>query len=349
MLGHTYPASGIFAEPAAHMRASIDATVQATNVAGGIAGRPLKVVSLDDGYEPQRSLANARTLVSEHGAIALICPLGVPNIGLLMPWAEQQRVPLIGARSGADTQRDYQRFTFFNVATFGDEVRYIARHLDTIGVRRVAVAAMANPTGSDIERQFEAATGKHGLDRVTSQVFDASGKDAADTSRSIMESRPGAVLVAGGGQGAIELVRQLLLAKMPSSGIYCISIIGTEQLLRALGSMGNGIVITQVMPRLNDPRYPVGRHYTQTLKRIPDAEPTLIGLEAFLSMQIVLTGLLRSTSKEGPTLTGATLTSALERLGTQDIGGFRIEYDQRSHHGTRYVDVGIAMGGRIVR
>lgn len=350
VLGHTYPATGIFAEPAAHMKAAIDASVLAHNASGGVHGRPLKVVSLDDGYEPPRSLANAQALVRDHGAVALISPLGVPNIGLLMPWADRAQVPLIGARSGADSQRGYQRHTFFNVATFGDEMRYIARHLDTIGVRKVAVAAMNNPTGSGIARQFDEAARKHQLDLATNQVFEASGQDAAEAAGQLMAKKPAAVLVAGGGRGAIELVRQLLLAKMPSSGIYCISIIGTEQLLRDLGAPGNGIVITQVMPRLNDPRFPVGEHYAKTLQRLQGQPPTtLIGLEAFLSMQIALIGLTRSTSRDGPPPTGRGLALALERQGALDLGGFRVEYSPRSHHGTRFVDVGIAMNGRIVR
>jgi hypothetical protein len=157
------------------------------------------------------------------------------------------------------------------------------------------------------------------------------------------------VLVAGGGQGAIELVRQLLLEKMPAAGIYCPSIIGTELLLRTVGSLGNGIVVTQVMPSLKDRRFPVGSHYVDVLRHIPGAEPALIGLEAFLSMQIALRGLARSTTAGGVAPSGVALSAALERLGTLDIGGFRVQYDRRNHHGTRFVDIGITLDGRIVR
>lgn len=345
VLGHTYPATGIFAEPAASMKAALDAAVHSTNADGGVLGRPIRLISLDDAYEPPRSLANAKALVSEHGAVALIAPLGVANIGLLMPWAEAQRIPLIGARSGADSQRGYRRHTFFNAATFGDEVRYIARHLDTISVRRIAMAAMHNPTGQDIARHFTEATGPRRLDLVESLVFDPAGSDAASTAQRLAAARPGAVVVAGGGLGAVELIGQLLAARFPAAGIYCLSLIGTELLLRTLGAQGNGIVITQVMPRLEDRRYPVGMQYKESLGRHSGAEPTLIGLEAYIGAQIAFRGLARA----GHPPTGAALATALERLGTLDIGGFRVRYDGTSHHGTRFVDVGIAMDGRIVR
>lgn len=345
VLGHTYPASGIFAEPAAQMKAAINAAVRTANERGGLAGRPVKVVSLDDGYDPQRSLANADTLVNQHGAVALICPLGVPTVGALMPWAEARQVPLIGARSGADGQRAYRRYTFFNVASFGDEVRYVARHLDTIGVRNVAVAAMDNPTGADIGGQFASVTGKHRLKTVIDLRFDASGNDAASVAKTVAAQQPKAVLIAGGGKGAIALVQELLKARVAPGSLYGISIIGTDQLLPAVGSAGNGMVITQVMPKLGDARFPIGDRYAKALAGVTDKPPTLIGLEAYLSVQIALAGL----SRAGPLANGASLARALEALGPQDFGGFGMGYDSGSHHGTRYVDISLAMNGRLVR
>lgn len=344
VLGHVYPATGIFAQPAAQMKAAIDAAVLAANARGGIAGQPLKVVSLDDEYQPAKSLAAAQALVRDQGAIALVCPLGAPTVGQLMPWAEANGVPLIGARSGADSQRAYRRFTFFNVATFGDEVRYIARHLDTIDLRRVGLAAMNNPTGAEIADQFQAVAGQHRLDVATPQRFEASGTDAPAVARALVAARPQAVLVAGGGLGAIELIRQLLQAGMPPTGLYCISIIGPEQLMAALGTACNGVVITQVMPRLGDVNHPITADYPSALARLAQPAPSLVGLEAFISMQVAITGLRLSSAASG-----AALALALERAGPLNLGGFRVRYDTQSHHGTRYVDIGLAMNGRLVR
>ena len=54
-------------------------------------------------------------------------------------------------------------------------------------------------------------------------------------------------------------------------------------------------------------------------------------------------------SRNDGALTPTTLIDSLERLGRFDIGGFRLEYDTTSHHGTRYVDLGIWNGARLVR
>jgi branched-chain amino acid transport system substrate-binding protein len=345
VLGHTYPASGIFADTAAEMKAAIDAAALAANAAGGIAGRPVGIVSLDDGYEPERTLANAQRLAAQHGAVALIAPIGTPNLEALAPWAERTGTPLIGARTGADSQRTYRRQVFFNIASFGDEVRHVARHLDTIGVHRVAIGAMGNASGQEIVRHFLEAALERGITTVEVAGFHPAGKDAAVAARRLLEAKPGAVLLAGGGEGAVALTRALLDAGWSASALYALSLQQPQHLHRALGARCDGMVFTQVMPRLGDQRLPLSMQYRAALERVPGAHPTPFGLEGFLSMQIALRAL--QATAHNPT--GPALAAVLDRMGSFDVGGFRLHYDTTTHHGTRYVDLGILNHGRVTR
>jgi ABC-type branched-subunit amino acid transport system substrate-binding protein len=327
------------------MKAAIDGALLAVNAAGGIAGRPLRVVSLDDGYDPQRSLANAQRLSSQHGAVALIAPIGTPNVEALAAWAAGTGTPLIGARTGADSQRVYRRHVFFNVASFGDEVRHIAQHLATIGVRRVAVAAMDNPTGEDIAQQFHEAGASHRIETTTVARFRPAATGARDVAGRLLASKPRAVLLAGGGRGAVELVRGLLDAGWNAQDIYALSLQQPSHLHRALGERCNGMVFTQVMTRLDDARLGLVAQYRAALDRVPGSTPTLFGLEGFLSMQIAL----RALAATPQDTRGAAITAALEHMESFDVGGFRLRYDRTTHHGTRYVDLGILSRGRVTR
>lgn len=345
VFGHTYPASGIFADTAAEMKAAIDAAILAANAAGGVGGRPVRVVSLDDGYDPQRSVTNAEILRAEHGAVALLAPVGAPNLAALMPWAEQQRVPLIGARSGADSQRSYHRYVFFVIGSFGDEVRHIARHLGTIGQRRIAVAAMDNPTGHDVARQFTAAAKEQQLDEVASFRFDLNGRNAEEVARGMVDAGPQAILLAGGGQGAIAVADALLTAGVAASSLYCVSLVQPLHVHRRLSDRSNGMVFTQVVPKPEDSRLPIMAQYRQALSSVPGSRATPFGFEGFLAAQVGLRGLAHAGSPP----TGIALASAIERMGSFDIGGLRLQYNGASHHGTRYVDLGILSRGRVTR
>src|SRR6516164_2156160 len=75
--------SAAFEGPAAAlglgMREGILASFNEANAAGGVNGRRLELVSYDDGYEPEKAIANTKRLIGENGVFALIGEVGTPT------------------------------------------------------------------------------------------------------------------------------------------------------------------------------------------------------------------------------------------------------------------------------
>ncbi len=345
VLGHPYPATGPMAELATEMKAALDAAMAEINAQGGVRGRPLKLVSMDDNYDPQRCLAHARHLRTAEGAVALVAPVGSPSLALLMPWAEETRTPIIGARSGAENQRGYHRWTFFNAASSGDEVAYIGKHLATIRALRLGVMFVANATGSDLWQRLSAASQTLGLQPVRAESFAADGKDAARGVKAVLAQTPDAVVVAGGGEGAVQVVRQLRAAGLPAGRIYALSLLHPTQVHAALGAQADGMVFSQVMPSPDDPKLALCASYRRALQRVPGARASAPGLEAYLSMQIAV----RALQQVDDPARGDALVDALERVGNLNAGGLRISFDKAQHRGTRFVELAILSGGRLRR
>ena len=345
VLGHPYPASGAMAEAAGEMKLALDAAAAEINAQGGVRGRPLKLVSMDDAFEPQRCLAHAKHLRAVEGAVALVAPVGGPSLALLQPWAEETRTPIIGPRSGAENQRGYHRWTFFNAASSGDEVAFIGKHLATIRALRFGVLFVANPTGSDLWQRLAAAAQPLGLQPVRAESFAADGKDAARGVKAVLAQTPDAVVVAGGGDAAVQVTRQLLAAGLPAGRIYALSLLHPAQVHRALGAQADGMVFSQVMPSPDDPKIALCASYRKALQKVPDARLSAYGLEAYLSMQIAL----RALQQVDDPARGEALVDALERTGNLNAGGLRISFDKVQHRGTRFVELAILSGGRLRR
>lgn len=69
----------------------------AVNDAGGIGGRPVKVIVMDDQGEPGKSKSMMRELVEEHKVDAVVSAMTTPEtMGSWLSYAEQQGVPIIG-------------------------------------------------------------------------------------------------------------------------------------------------------------------------------------------------------------------------------------------------------------
>src|ERR1700751_1428213 len=97
--------SAAFEGPAAAlglgMREGILAAFNEANTAGGVNGRRLDLISYDDGYEPERAIANTNRLINEDQVFALIGEVGTPTSRAAQPIATAAHVPFIGPFTGA--------------------------------------------------------------------------------------------------------------------------------------------------------------------------------------------------------------------------------------------------------
>src|SRR5947209_6221942 len=65
VIGRSLPLTGPIASYGAAKRDGADAYIHKVNNAGGVAGRQIKLVTLDDAYEPPKAISNLRKLAAE--------------------------------------------------------------------------------------------------------------------------------------------------------------------------------------------------------------------------------------------------------------------------------------------
>ena len=99
-LGGSYPFSGP-ASAYASIASGAKARFEAENAKGGVDGRKIEFITLDDGYEPQRAVTNARRLVEQEKVFALFNTLGTPNNLAIWDYVNQRKVPHLYVATGA--------------------------------------------------------------------------------------------------------------------------------------------------------------------------------------------------------------------------------------------------------
>jgi branched-chain amino acid transport system substrate-binding protein len=80
------------------------------NDQGGVAGRKINFISLDDGYSPPKTVEQVRRLVEEDQVALLFNTLGTPTNSAIYRYVNQKQVPHLFISSGADKWGDYQHF-----------------------------------------------------------------------------------------------------------------------------------------------------------------------------------------------------------------------------------------------
>jgi ABC-type branched-subunit amino acid transport system substrate-binding protein len=316
------------------------------NASGGIHGRKLQLISLDDGYEPERAAANTRKLIDEDKVLALFAYVGTPTSAAALPLFSEARVPFIGAFTGAELLRTpFNRYVFNVRASYFDETEKIVEHLTTTGIRRIAVFYQNDAYGKAGLAGMERALGKRKLAIAASATVERNAVEVAAASRSIHAANPDAVVMISAYKSVATFVR-VMKAAGSTAQFHNVSFVGSKPLATELGADGIGVAVTQVVPFPWSGMLPVTREYAELMKKAGQSDLSFTSLEGYIAARVLVEGLRRA----GREVSREKLVAALEGMSNTDIGGFNINFSPSNHNGSTLVDLTIiGKNGKFMR
>lgn len=344
VIGQSLPLTGAGFPVANRVIAGAMAQVQRINAAGGIHGRRLELVTLDDAGDPHRHAANLQRLVRQRRAVAIVNCLGESSCTAAAEVVRELQVPLIGPMSGARALRAPGVDSVFTLRPDdAREAQALAGQLRSIGIARaLMVADGAEPARA---RALADALQQAGV-QLTRVAVDASADSIRAALRRLETVAPQALVFSLGldGQDALGRLDIGAFTSIPGT-IATMSSAGLTHMTRLF--RGRLIGYTSVVPDPETPRLPVVRDLMRDADAFVGPEAvTFEGLESYLNLRLCTEALQRA----GPMAGGARLASSIEALGVLDMGGFRLMLGPDRHHGSDFVEIGIrARDGRLLR
>src|SRR3954466_14508802 len=126
LLGQTADYSGPQAAPVKETAAAARAYFDRVNAQGGVNGRKIVLESIDDGFDPKRSVENAKKLIDEKNVLALFLFRGTANAEALMPVLQEKKVLMFaGVGSSIKMNEPMNRYMFNLRAPAQIEVRSV--------------------------------------------------------------------------------------------------------------------------------------------------------------------------------------------------------------------------------
>lgn len=346
LVGQFAALSGPAAQLGQRLNVGIQAYFKAVNDQGGVNGRTLRLLTRDDGYEPERAVAAVKGLIEQDQVFALVGAVGTPTGLAAVPVLTAAKVPLVGMFTGAQGLRDpFNRHVFHVRASYFDETERIVQHLTTLGVKRIAVFYQNDAYGKAGLEGVTRALGKRQLKPAATATVERNTVDVAAALNTILPAQPEAVVQIGAYKACAEFIKQAR-GKGYGGQFFNVSFVGSKALADELGAAGMGVVISQVVPFPYIPSSPVVREYQQRMKEAGQTELDFSSMEGFLIGKVFVEGVRRA----GRNLTRDALITALESMKDVNLGGFEISYTPRDHSGSRYTDLTIiGRDGRFVR
>ncbi|HCX81469.1 MAG: hypothetical protein A3E00_06645 [Curvibacter sp. RIFCSPHIGHO2_12_FULL_63_18] len=344
VIGQSLPLSGAGFPAANRVLAGARAQVERINVSGGVLGRALELVTLDDGGDPQRVAANLRVLARQHGAIAIVNCLGERSCVRAAQVSKELRIPLLGPMSGAlQLRKPGINHVFSTRPDDAHEADTLARQLYVIGISKTIV--LADDSEPARTQALISALQRSGQN-VTRMDTDARPETLAAAFKN-MRNSPYQALVIHLGYDTLQTLDQMpasTSAGLPVT-IATLSSGGLTQLTRLFRDRVIGY--TSVVPSLDITRLPIVRDLQRDADAFIGPEAlTFEGLEAYLNLRVCAEALRLA----GPNPDGQRLGVAMENLGVLDAGGIRLMFSPDKHHGSDFVEIGMrTRDGRLLR
>jgi len=308
------------------MRAGIQAAFDEINARGGVHGRKLKLISRDDGYEPERAIAETRKLINEDKVFALIGPVGTPTSAAAQPIATAAHVPFIGPFTGAGFLRNPKLENVVNVrASYGAETEAWIKHLtEDLKIKKIAIFYQDDAFGRAGLDGVKAAMKKRGLELAEEATYERNTVAVKTALLALRRAAPEAVVMVGAYKPCAELIK--LAHKLELNPVFVnISFVGASALAKELGPDGKGVVVSQVVPFPWDTSLKVVGDYQAAIKGTPD----FVSLEGYLVGRLAIAAL----EKIGGEPTREGLLKVIKDTGRFDIGGLAMTFGPTKNEG----------------
>ena len=347
VVGQSAATTGPASELGTEMRAGALAYFNFVNARGGVNGRRIELRTLDDGYEPDRALANTRRFIETDQAFALFGYVGTPTTIAAMPVFTKAQVPLIGPFTGAEAfRRPFNRYIFNVRASYFAETDKLVDLLATLRLQRIAVFYQNDTYGKAGLEGVERAARARNMPIAATATVERNSTDVKAAVAALAKVDPQAVVMISAYKSCAAFIKA-----MKAAGIHAqfmnVSFVGSRALATELGNEGRGVAISQVVPFPWNIGTPVVKEYQKLLVAETGKENySFTSLEGFIAAKVLVEGLRRA----GRDLTREKLVTALETMNDYDVGGFSITYTSADHGGSRYVELtAIGRDGVFVR
>ncbi len=313
------------------MKLGLEAAFAEANAAGGVHGRTIELVSYDDGYEPDRSIAQVTKLIEEDKVFGLIGPVGTPTSKATQPIATAAKVPFVGPFTGAGFLRDTKHGNIVNVrATYASETEAWIAHLhDRLKMDKIAILYQDDAFGRVGLKGVTAAMEKRGLELVAQGTYQRNTVAVKAALLEIRKAKPDAVVMVGAYKPIAEFIKLAKKVKMDSKFVN-ISFVGSKALSNELGDAGQDVIVSQVVPFPWDDQLPLVKNYQAALKAVdPTAEPGFVTLEGYMVGRLAVMGL----EAAGKDLTRENFLNAFWSTGNFDLGGVTLSYGSDDNQG----------------
>lgn len=330
------------------------------NELGGVHGRKIKVIPLDDSYEGFNAALNTINLARKD-IFALFGYVGTPTIVKALPviqkFNQDENLFLFSNFTGAQPQRELPHNEYvFNVrASYRHETAEIVNNLIKVGIRKIGLFTQYDSYGRSGSDGARRALNKHKEPFFFEATYKRGAKYNQNMTKQVellKKAGAEAIITVGSYEACAAFIRDARVSgyKVP---IVNLSFVGADLLLDLLvkdekklkTNLTENVINSQVVPSWNDLSIPLVREYQKVMRKYPGEIPdylkdpnyhprefSFVSLEGYMNAKLfvkVLSSLKKKVTRVG-------FLKKMKLSKPIDIGlGYTVSIDKKNEENRR--------------
>ena len=348
LIGQTAALTGVAKGLGINMRLGTLAAFKEVNAAGGVHGRTLRLVSKDDGYEPEQTITNIHELIEKEKVFTFVSGVGTPTSKAALPIVAKTALLYIGPFTGAAFLRTSHLNTVINVrASYAQETKEMVTRLrQDLNISKIAVLYQNDSYGFDGLRGVQAAVREvKGTQLVSSGSYRRNTLAVKTALLDIERGKPQAVIAIGSYLPVATFIKWANKIGMRATVFMAVSFTGVTPMATQLQNNRGRVFVTQVVPPPDNLKSPLVVNYRKALKAVDaKAQPGFISLEGYVVGRLVAAAL----EKAGADVDHSSFLRAFKAEQTTfDIDDLQLAYSKKDNQGSDSVFLTRIYRGKI--
>jgi len=343
LVGMSGDMSGASADIGQGIKLGIELGFAEINAKGGVQGRDVRLIALDDGYVSLLAAKNIRKLIVQEKVLAILGSVGTPMAMLTVPIVNKSRTLMFAPYTGAEMLRgiDIGCCVYNYRASYKQEIGVMVEHIVNSGVQvnEIALLSQKDASGDTTYKVAIESLKEFGFENAGEILHVRYRNNTLNVEQAVADvltaETPPKVMIMISTYGASKAFISLLKDELPDLKYYHISYTGNESLSRLLPADIKGVYISSVVPPVKSDNS-VTKAYRLAHKSLHDKGTfSTTSLEGYIASKIFIE-LLESIKGE---ISRETVLKAIEHVGQLETstGGKKLYLDRKHRQASQIV------------
>ena len=312
------------------MREGLDTYIRKVNREGGVRGRKVKLVVLDDGYDPQQARKNVETLINKHKTNIILSSLGSPTTAAYLDMIKEKKVLVAFPFTGSPVLRDpsYSHILHLTPPYDQIELALFKYGLEKLRAKRFSLFAQSDEMTEGVKKILEMAGVKK--ENYNFLGYERNTTDFSKQVKQMEEFKPNAIVLLSTSRAATEFLRQVGVEDLVGKKILGIQLgdIAFKEFIKQQG-LQNIFFDIQTVPN-PESDLPILKEYRKEMgNKKPDAYSAVAYVAAAIFFDIL-------KKIEGP-ITNEAIIAATEKTKSYNLGGLNLNFEPSSRTILNYI------------